>query len=200
MPVQNNKSLRIDGSYFGLKVLVVFVRNWYLFIWLLQQISDHFFQWLSILWPMEKCCVIAISNNSQKKKNNNNNNNNNNFAVPEPVGSPDAVILQIKHTWSLTFFCDLWPHEHVKVPTLSINQVRFQLNFSFSNEVNFTFWAHLTTWPLMTFDLCIYDIWLHEHYRVSPCINDLSLLPIYWTLTFQIWCHFSHSQHAEVTA
>ena len=37
-----------------------------------------------------------------------------------------------------------------------INQIWFQLDFlkfSFSNEVNFTFWAHLTTWPLMTFDL-----------------------------------------------
>ena len=28
------------------------------------------------------------------------------------------AILQIDLTWLLTFICDLWPHEHVKVPTL----------------------------------------------------------------------------------
>ena len=62
---------------------------------------------------------------------------------------------EIDFTWPLTFICDLWPHEHV---TVSTNQVWFQSDFNFSNEVNFTFWAHLTTWPLMTFDLGIWPL------------------------------------------
>ena len=34
----------------------------------------------------------------------------------------------------------------------------FQSDFNFSNEVNFKFWAHLTTWPLMIFDLVIWPL------------------------------------------
>ena len=41
---------------------------------------------------------------------------------------------------------------------ISINQVWFQSDFYFSNEVNFTVWAHLITWPLMTFDLGIWPL------------------------------------------
>ena len=64
------------------------------------------------------------------------------------------AFLQIDLTCPLTFICDLWPREHMKVPSfISMNQVWFQSDLNFSNEVKFTFWAHLTTWPLMTFDL-----------------------------------------------
>ena len=51
------------------------------------------------------------------------------------------------HLWPLTS----WTCEGSYIS--SINQLWFQWNFNFSNEANFTFWAHLTAWHLMTFDL-----------------------------------------------
>ena len=60
-------------------------------------------------------------------------------------------------TWpQMTFDLDMWPltlwtHEGSHIT--SINQVWFQSDFNFSNEVNFTFSAYHTTWPQMTFDL-----------------------------------------------
>ena len=51
------------------------------------------------------------------------------------------------HLWPLTS----WVCEGSYI--IWINQVWFQSNFNFSNEVNFTFWANLATWPQMTFDL-----------------------------------------------
>ena len=60
--------------------------------------------------------------------------------------------LQVNLTWPLTFICELWPHEHLKVLTLH-QQTKFG-----SNKVNFIFWAHLTTGPLMTFILGIWPL------------------------------------------
>ena len=65
---------------------------------------------------------------------------------------------------------DLWPwydFNHMNIQrshNVSINQVKFQSDFNFSNEVNFTFWAHLTTWPRMTFDLGVlpYTTWAYK--------------------------------------
>ena len=56
------------------------------------------------------------------------------------------------HLWPLTS----WTCKGSYI--LSINQVWFQSDFNFSTEVNFTFWTHLTTWPLMTFDLGIWPL------------------------------------------
>ena len=81
---------------------------------------------------------------------------------PTPIGSHSSnwsssmqmsqilhfqTILQIGLTWPLTS----WTCEGSCIE--SINQVWFQSDFNFSNEVNFTFWTHLTTWPQMSFDL-----------------------------------------------
>ena len=56
---------------------------------------------------------------------------------------------------------DLWPSFVTFDP---VNMWRFL------HEVNFTFWAHFTTWPLMTFDLSIWPLttWKYkESYIVS---------------------------------
>ena len=55
---------------------------------------------------------------------------------------PSYVIFDFMHVWR--------PH------IITINQVWFQPDFSFSNETNLTFSAYLTTWTHMTFDL---DMW-----------------------------------------
>ena len=69
------------------------------------------------------------------------------------------------HLWPLTS----WTCEGSYI--LSTNQIWFQLDVTFSNEVNFTFGPHLTTWPLMTFD--------HMNLQKVPyCINKPSLVPI----------------------
>ena len=80
----------------------------------------------------------------------------------------------------MTFDFYLWPLTSWLCEgsyVMSINHVWFQSDFNFSNEVNFTFWAHLTTWPdglwtwYMTFD--------HKNIqRVPYCINTPSLVPI----------------------
>ena len=64
-------------------------------------------------------------------------------------------------TFHLTFDLHLWPLTSWTCEgsyIISINQVWFQLDFSFSNEVNSTLWAHLTTWPLMAFDIGIWPL------------------------------------------
>ena len=93
------------------------------------------------------------------------------------------AILQIDLTWPLTFICDLWPHGEVKGSYItSINQVWFQSDSNFSNEVNFTFWDHLTTWPLMTF---VYDLWPHEHTK-GPILCQYTKFGSNRTSTFQM--------------
>ena len=63
-------------------------------------------------------------------------------------------------TWpQITFDLGIWPltawtYEGSHI--ISINQVCFQSDYKFTNEVTFTFSAYLTTWPQMTFDL---DMW-----------------------------------------
>ena len=65
------------------------------------------------------------------------------------------------HLWTLT----LWTCEGSYI--ISIIQVWFQSDFIFSYEVNFTFWAHLTTWPLMTFDLGIpLAAWTYKEFHI----------------------------------
>ena len=67
------------------------------------------------------------------------------------------VVLQVDFRWPLTLICDLltpWTNEGTHI--ISINQVWFKSDFNFSNEATFTFSAHLTTWPQMTFDLDMY--------------------------------------------
>ena len=63
-------------------------------------------------------------------------------------------------TWpQMTFDLSIWPSTawtYEGSCIVSINQVLFQSNFNFSNEITFTFSACLTTWPQMTFDL---DMW-----------------------------------------
>ena len=68
------------------------------------------------------------------------------------------------------------------------SQVWFQPDFNFPNEVNSTFWAHLTTlisddlWPwFLTFDRMNIQ-------RVPYCINKPSLVPI--ELQLFKWSHF----------
>ena len=88
------------------------------------------------------------------------------------------AILQIDLTWLFDLY--LWPLTSWLCEgsyVMSINHVWFQSDFNFSNEVNFTFWAHLTTWPdglwtwYMTSD--------HKNIqRVPYCINTPSLVPI----------------------
>ena len=82
------------------------------------------------------------------------------------------VILQVDLRWPLTLNCDLWPHEHMKVPyyinKLSLVQIGLQL-FKWGHF--FTFSAYLTTWPQMTFDYM--NIWRFTYY-----INKLSLVQI----------------------
>ena len=93
-----------------------------------------------------------------------------------------------KNTSHMTFDLHLWPLTSWTCEGtyfISINQVWFQSDFNFSNEVNFTFWAHLTTWPLTTFDL---DIWLLTIWRVPYFINKPSLVLI-WLQLFK-WDHF----------
>ena len=97
---------------------------------------------------------------------------------------------EIDFTWPLTFICDLWPHEHV---TVSTNQVWFQSDFNFSNEVNFTFWAHLTTWPLMTFDLGIWPLTTWT-YKGS---HNISISQVWFQsnfsneVNFTFWAHLT---------
>ena len=53
---------------------------------------------------------------------------------------------------------------------ISINQVWFQSDFHFSNDLNFTFWDHLTTdlwWPLTL----VYNLCLHLHINCPYCIQ-----------------------------
>ena len=69
------------------------------------------------------------------------------------------VILQFDLRWPLTLICDLltaWTYEGSHI--ISINQVWFQSDFNFSIEANFTFSAHLTTWPHMNFDLNMWPL------------------------------------------
>ena len=78
------------------------------------------------------------------------------------------AILKIDFTSPLALICDLWPHEHVKVPSfLLINRVWFESDFNFSNKLNFTFWvfwSYLTSWPLtLVHDPLVHDLWPHEH-------------------------------------
>ena len=77
---------------------------------------------------------------------------------------------------------ELWPHEHMKVHTL-YQLTKFGSNWTFSNEVNFTFWANLTPKPLMTFDLGIWPLttWTYEGSH-NYCINKPSLALIWLQL------------------
>ena len=61
-------------------------------------------------------------------------------------------------TWPLT----AWTYEGSHI--ISINQVWFQSDFSFSNEAIFTLSVYLTTWPQMTFDLGTWPLtaWTYE--------------------------------------
>ena len=63
------------------------------------------------------------------------------------------------HLWHLTS----WTCKGSYI--ISINQVWFQLDFNLSNEVHFTFWEHLTTWPLWPLTL-VYDLWPMNIQRV----------------------------------
>ena len=96
-------------------------------------------------------------------------------------------ILQLDLRWPLTLVWPLttWTYEGSHI--ISINQVGFQSDFSFSNEAIFTFSAYLTTWPQMTFDLGIRPLtaWTYEG---SHIINKLSLVPI--GLQLFKWGHF----------
>ena len=60
-------------------------------------------------------------------------------------------------TWpQMTFDLGTWPltaWTYYGSHIITINQVWFQSNFIFSNEVTFIFSAYLITWPQMTFDL-----------------------------------------------
>ena len=70
------------------------------------------------------------------------------------------------HLWHLTS----WTCEGSYI--ISMPQVWFQLNFTLSNEANFIFWAHLTAWPLMIFDLGMtFD--RRNIQKVTYCINKL---------------------------
>ena len=76
---------------------------------------------------------------------------------------------------------------------LSINQVWFQSDVNFSNEVNLTYWAHFTTWPLMTFDLGIWYLTARTYkWSHIVSINQVWLQSIQ-TLIFQM-CRISHFQ------
>ena len=88
------------------------------------------------------------------------------------------VILQVDLRWLLTLICDLWPHEHIKVPYYinksSLVQIWLQL-FKWDHFHIFSLSYNLTSddlWPwYMTFDHM--DIW-----RFPYCINKPSLVPI----------------------
>ena len=88
------------------------------------------------------------------------------------------------HLWPLTS----WRCEGSYI--VSLIQVWFQSDFNFSNEVNFTFWIHRTTWPLMTFDLGIWPltVWTFKRSHIVYCINKPSLVPSGFQL-FK-WGHF----------
>ena len=57
---------------------------------------------------------------------------------------PSSVTFDLMNMWRFLHYINKPSLVPIGLPT-------------FSNEMNFTFWAHLTTWPLMTFDL---GIWL----------------------------------------
>ena len=76
---------------------------------------------------------------------------------------------------------DLWPQYvtsdfmNICFHITSINQVWFQSDFDFSNEaINFTFSTYLTTWPEMTFDLCMWPMtsWTFEGSHITS-INQI---------------------------
>ena len=67
------------------------------------------------------------------------------------------------YLWSLT----TWTCEGSYI--ISINQVWFQLGFNFSNEVNITFTAHVTT-SLLTL---VYDLWPHKYTKGPISINQV---------------------------
>ena len=109
------------------------------------------------------------------------------------------------HLWLLTS----WTFEGSYI--VSINQVWFQLDFNFSSEVNFTFWAHLATWLLMTVDLGIWplttktykgshivsinQVWFQLNYNFSnealSHFQPILQLDLRWPLTliYDLWPH-----------
>ena len=75
--------------------------------------------------------------------------------------------------WShMTFELHVWPliswTQYEGSFIISINQLWFQMDPNFSNEVNFTFWVYLTTWSLMTFKL---DTWSLTAWTYKGFIN-----------------------------
>ena len=86
------------------------------------------------------------------------------------------VILQVDLRWPLTLIYDLliaWTYKGSHI--ISINQVWFKLDFSFSNDAIFTFSANLTTWSQMTFDLGIWPLttWTYKGSHIIP-INQVN--------------------------
>ena len=67
------------------------------------------------------------------------------------------------HLWPLTS----WTCEGSYI--ILINQVWFQSDFNFSNEVNFTFWAHLIIWPRWPFTSAAVGMF----FSISTCRYNL---------------------------
>ena len=75
------------------------------------------------------------------------------------------AILQIDLTWPLTFICDLWPHEHVKVPILH-QFTKFGSNWTSTFQtrwiLHFEPILQLNLWWTLTL---VYDLWPREHMK-----------------------------------
>ena len=82
--------------------------------------------------------------------------------------------------WHLTS----WTYEDFHIT--SINQVKFQLDFNFSNEAKFTFSGYFTTWPQMTFDLGMWPLTSSTNESSHVIIYNPSLVEIHqssnWTV------------------
>ena len=104
------------------------------------------------------------------------------------------AILQIDPTWPLIFICDLWPHEHVKVSIISINQVWFtswtcEGSYYINKPSLVPIGLQLFKWREFyifnpSYNLNSDDLWpwymIIDHMniqRVPYCINQPSLVP-----------------------